>query len=161
MHDTALTLMRQLLSGQPRNQSVLDVGSYDVNGTLRPLCMELGLAYTGLDLSPGPNVDVVSPDPYRFPFDDGSFDIVLSASTMEHVEYIWLWVPELARVLRPGGLLAITTHTSWPLHRYPLDCWRIMPDGMTALFDLAGCLEQYTILTPNDTDIGASARRCV
>ncbi len=85
----------------------LDVGAYDVNGTYRPLVEGSGWRYTGLDVAAGPNVDVVTADPYKFPFDDGAFDVVLSGSTMEHVEAIWLWVPELARVLKPGGLLVL------------------------------------------------------
>jgi SAM-dependent methyltransferase len=160
MHTEALLLMRQMLAGRVvAGQTVLDVGSYDVNGTLRPLCAELGLVYTGLDVAAGPNVDMVAPDPYHYALDDNSFDNVISTSTMEHVPYIWLWLPELVRVLRPGGLLAITTHMSWELHRYPLDCWRVMPDGMTALFDYTARLGEYVILTPNDRDIGASARK--
>lgn len=154
--------MRELLTAHVEpNQTVLDVGSYDVNGTLRPLCTELGLSYTGLDLESGPNVDIVSPNPYRFPLRANSFDVVASCSTMEHVQAIWRWVPELVRVLKPGGLLAITTHTCWPFHQYPVDCWRIMPDGMTFLFDETATLDPatYTILTPNSNDIGASARK--
>lgn len=76
---------------------------------------------------------------------------------MEHVEAIWRWVPELARVLRPGGLLAIVTHWQFPEHRYPVDCWRIMPDGMRYLFDETGCLDDYSIEIASQWDIAASA----
>lgn len=132
---------------------VLDVGSYNVNGCLRPLVEGRGWSYTGLDQVAGPNVDVVSDDPYRFPFGDGHFDVVVSSSTMEHVEAVWLWVPELARVLKPGGMLAIVTHTSWPYHPHPVDTWRIMPDGMRYLFDLTKCLERYDVSMYCKTDI--------
>lgn len=159
MHSQSLALMTQLLSPAVPGLSVLDVGSRDVNGTFRPLCARLGLIYTGLDIEAGPNVDVVAPSPYDYPFETGTFDVVLSGSTMEHVAEIWRWIPELVRVLKTGGLLAITTHTAWELHRYPMDYWRIMPDGMALLFDLTGQLNDYIILTPNDADIGASARK--
>jgi ubiquinone/menaquinone biosynthesis C-methylase UbiE len=99
----------------------------------------------------------VTPDAYRFPFEDGTFDVVLTGSTMEHVEAIWRWVPELARVLKAGGLLAIVTHWSFPEHRYPVDCWRIMPDGMRYLFDQTGCLDEYDIHIASKWDIAASA----
>ena len=119
MHAEAYEAMRQLLGRGPgRGARVLDVGSYDVNGTYRPLVEGRGWEYTGLDVAAGPNVDVVTADAYRFPFEDGAFDVVLTGSTMEHVEAIWRWVPELARVLKPGGLLAIVTHWSFPEHRY-------------------------------------------
>ncbi len=140
--------------------SVLDVGSCDVNGTFKPLIQRRGWRYTGLDVTPGPNVDVVAPDPYRFPFEAGTFDVVISGSTMEHVQAIWKWLPELVRVLKPGGFLAIHTHWQFPFHRYPVDCWRVMPDGMQFLFDETGCLEQYDIKTINHMDIVGSAFKC-
>jgi len=137
----------------------LDVGACDVNGTYRPLVEGLGWQYTGLDVVAGPNVDVVTDSPYRFPFADGAFDVVLSGSTMEHVQAIWLWVPELVRVVRLGGWLAIVTHWQFPEHRYPVDCWRIMPDGMRYLFDHAGGLHDYEIKIASQYDIAALARK--
>ena len=135
----------------------LDVGAYDVNGTYRPLVQGRGWLYTGLDVAPGPNVDVVTEDPYRFPLADDSFDVVLSGSTMEHVAAIWRWIPELVRVLRPGGALAIVTHWQFPQHRYPVDCWRIMPDGMRYLFDETGRLGRYEIEIASPYDIAGLA----
>ena len=159
MHAEALQAMTELLGRYdgPKPASVLDGGSFDVNGTYRPLVQSLGWHYTGLDVADGPNVDLVSPDPYRFPLADGTYDIVMTGSTMEHVEAIWLWVPELVRVLRPGGMLAIVTHWQFPLHRYPIDCWRIMPDGMRYLFDQTLCLERYGIAIASQWDIAATA----
>lgn len=136
--------------GLPR---VLDVGSMNVNGCLRPLVEWRGWSYTGLDMAPGPNVDVVAPDMYHYPYDDGEFDMVISSSTMEHVFAVWLWVPELVRVLRVGGMLAIITHTSWEYHPFPVDAWRIMPDGMKFLFDMTHRLEKYDIKMYCPTDI--------
>lgn len=162
MHTEALEAMKDVLVRRgPRKADkpvrVLDVGAYDVNGTYRPLVEWRGWNYTGLDVAAGPNVDVVAADPYRFPFGDGEFDVVISGSTMEHVEAIWLWVPELARVLRPGGLLVIVTHWQFIEHRYPVDCWRIMPDGMRYLFDQTGCLDEYEIGIVSQWDIAGSA----
>lgn len=162
MHAEALTAMTAALRGsrqatQPGPIRVLDVGSYDVNGTYRPLVESLGWEYTGLDMVEGPNVDIVSPKPYSFPLPGASFDVVMTGSTMEHVEAIWLWVPELARLLKVGGLLAIVTHWQFPEHRYPVDCWRIMPDGMKYLFDQTGVLEDYTIGIVSPFDIAGVA----
>jgi ubiquinone/menaquinone biosynthesis C-methylase UbiE len=109
----------------------------------------------------GKNVDIVSTDPYRFPFDRALFDIVISGSTMEHVQAIWLWVPELVRMLKPRGLLAIITHTQFVYHPHPVDCWRIMPDGMRYLFDLTGQLENYEIEMYSKNDISGVARKRV
>ncbi len=159
MHPAALEAMARMLPPDLTSQLVLDAGSLDVNGTYRPLVEKRGGRYVGLDLVQGSNVDVVSPDPYCYPFPDGYFDVVLSGSVMEHVERPWLWVPELARVLKPGGWLCLVTHWCFPLHRYPVDCWRILPDGMQVLFDDTGGLTEYEVGLTNDQDVYARARK--
>jgi SAM-dependent methyltransferase len=77
-------------------------------------------------------------EPYSFPLPDDAFDIVLSANVVEHVEKIWEWMPEVARVCRPGGSVITINPVSWPFHEAPVDCWRIYPQGMRALYDSAG-----------------------
>jgi SAM-dependent methyltransferase len=151
--------MTKILDGWRGRQpaSVLDVGAYDVNGCYRGMVTARGWSYIGLDLLDGPNVDVVCPQPYTWPIADGAFDIVISGSTLEHVEMPWLWIIEAARVLRPGGLLAVITHTRFALHRHPVDCWRVMPDGMRVLFDLTDCLRDYDIQMYCETDISGVA----
>lgn len=146
-------IIADILSRRTGYAEVLDVGSYDVNGNLRATVESRGWTYTGLDITEGRNVDVVSQDPYHYPFADGHFDVVLSAYVAEHIPYIWQWVPELVRVLIPGGLLVVVTHVSYNYHPHPVDCWRIMPDGMKTLFDLCGNLENYEIRVLDQHDI--------
>lgn len=163
MHADSYALIGEMLKRCDRltDASVLDVGSYNVNGTFKPLIVERGWVYLGLDQTAGPNVDVVSSDPFHFPLASNQFDVVISGSTMEHVTRIWDWVPELVRVLKPGGFLAIHTHWSFMEHRYPVDCWRIMPDGMRYLFDMTEQLERYEIRIANKIDIIGSAFKAV
>lgn len=158
MHADSYKLMAEMLTRcQKPTAECLDVGSYDVNGTFRPLVYQRNWRYTGLDQIAGPNVDVVAEDPFHFPFDANSFDVVISGSTMEHVTAFWKWLPELVRVLRPGGFLAIHTHWSFMEHRFPVDCWRFMPDGLKFLFDETGQLDRYEIRIANKIDIIGSA----
>ncbi len=82
---------------------------------------------------------------YNFPIPDNSYDIVLSGQVIEHVRKIWVWMREVARVCKPGGLVITINPVSWPYHEAPVDCWRIYPDGMRALSDDAG-LEVVTSL---------------
>ena len=143
MHDAAKRLMEQHLKRVDWcTAKVLDVGSLDINGSYRDLIESRGWFYVGLDIKYGPNVDVVSKYPYLYPYDDDTFDIVISGSTMEHVQAIWLWIPELIRILRPGGLLVVVAPHTYEIHRFPIDCWRILPDGMKYLFELTGELER-------------------
>lgn len=158
MHKNSYLEMQRIMNGWPDvSANVLDVGSFNVNGSYRPIIVGHNWKYTGLDIAPGRNVDIVSEDPYHYPFNDGDFDIVISGSTMEHVQAIWRWIPELVRLVRPGGMLAVITHTYWKYHPHPHDCWRVMPDGMKYLFDMTGQLEKYDIRMYCDTDISGTA----
>ena len=54
------------------------------------------------------DLDVVcSEDPVRLPFEDGSFDFVLSCGVLEHVEDESGSLAEIRRILRPGGMFVV------------------------------------------------------
>src|SRR4051794_8673971 len=80
--------------------SVVDVGSMDVNGCYRPLFSDSRMQYIGVDLEPGPNVDVVLADPYTLPFDDGAVNLVISGQMLEHCERFWRVFHEMLRVVK-------------------------------------------------------------
>jgi SAM-dependent methyltransferase len=65
---------------------------------------------------PGTRIVELEPDA-PLPFDDGAFDLVLCAETIEHVRDVQLLLSEVRRVLRPGGVLALTTPANLPLGR--------------------------------------------
>lgn len=111
---------------------ILDVGSLNVNGSYRGLFNNPGWEYTGMDIVDGKNVDVVV-EPYRWPFIDKCFDVVISGQTFEHVEFPWLTIKEIERVMKPGAMGCLIAPSAGYEHRYPLDCWRIFPDGFRAL----------------------------
>jgi len=83
---------------------------------------------------------------YSFPIESDAYDLVLSGQVIEHVRKIWVWMKEVARVCKPGGLIVTIGPVSWPYHEAPIDCWRIYPEGMKALCDDAG-LEVLTCTT--------------
>lgn len=72
-------------------------------------------------------------DVHRLPFPDGCFDIVLSAHLLEHLPAPWLGVRELARVLRPGGTLAIIATRTNLLDLPTRMLWRYAPMSEAAL----------------------------
>lgn len=120
---------------------IIDLGAHSVDGstTYRLLFDKPGWHYQGLDLEAGINVDIVVEDPYRWKeLTDASVDVLVSGQTLEHVEFPWLTVAEVFRVLRPGGVACLIAPASGPEHRFPVDCWRIYPDGMKALARYAG-----------------------
>jgi SAM-dependent methyltransferase len=90
------------------------------------------------DISEGPGVDVAADAHDLAPFDDCSFDVVLSRSVHEHLARPWTATAAMARVLRSGGLLYIDTHQTFPLHGYPDDYFRFSTDALAVLMGDAG-----------------------
>jgi cephalosporin hydroxylase len=112
------------------DKKILDVGSYDVNGTMKPI-FDKG-NYIGLDMEDGPNVDVVGVS-HDIPFKDDYFDIVISSSCFEHDDMFWVSFKEMCRVLKPGGYMYIQAPQNGPYHGWPGDNWRFYADSWKAL----------------------------
>ncbi len=64
--------------------------------------------------------------------------MIVSGKTFEHTEFFWLSLREIARALKTGGLVCIIAPSAGPEHRYPVDCWRVYPDGLRAAARYAG-----------------------
>ncbi len=56
----------------------------------------------------------VRADARRLPFEDAEFDVVIAAEVLEHIHEDATAIGELFRVLRPGGLIAVTVPRWWP-----------------------------------------------
>lgn len=133
---------------------VIDIGSQNVNGSLRD-ATPTRFEYVGLDFQKADGVDIVLTDPYQLPYEDGSVDIVLSSSCLEHSEFFWLTFMEIVRVAKPDGLIYINVPSEGQHHPYPVDCWRFRLDASLALMNWAKrngspvtMLEAYTDPTP-------------
>ena len=97
-----------------RKTRVLDVGSLDINGNNRYLFRPHILRrcrYVGLDLGPGPNVDVVTPV-HLYDAPDASFDMVISTEAFEHDRHLEHSLRRIVELLRPRGLLVFTCATT-------------------------------------------------
>lgn len=141
MHQSSLEHIHNLVRlhlDRKASLTVMDIGSYDVNGSYKQFFDAPGWTYTGVDLAAGPNVDVVLSSPYRLPFQSHSVDVIVSGQAFEHIEFFWLTWLEMTRVLKPGGLIFLVAPSRGPEHRYPQDCWRFYPDGYRALASFGG-----------------------
>jgi hypothetical protein len=113
---------------------ILDLGSLDVNGSYREHFDLAPWTYRGMDLTPGANVDIVLKNPYKWKeIGANSVDVLISGQAFEHIEFFWITMLEIARVLKPGGLSCTIAPSAGIEHRYPVDCWRFYPDGFSAL----------------------------
>lgn len=115
---------------------VLEVGSYNVNGSVRDLFPAEG--YVGIDMRAGPGVDRVM-NANWLGFSDREFQTVVCVEMLEHDSAFWLSFQEFYRVLEPRGLLILTTRNiGYPRHDYPSDYWRFTGDGLRAVMEWAG-----------------------
>lgn len=93
-----------------------------------------------LDLARTPAVDLVA-DGLRLPFPGARFDLVISQETVEHLPDPFGAVREMARVLRPGGMLHLQAPFVIGYHPGPEDYWRFSRAGMRRLLEQAGLAE--------------------
>jgi len=132
---------------------VLEVGSYDANGSLRDLFN--GMEYVGLDMREGPNVDIVRDimDPW-----EGAYGTVVCVETLEHIAEPWRAIDTMHSILKPGGLFAGAWVFNWEIHGHPNDYWRVTPEGFKYLLNRSGFVEIEATLA-EDHHVYATARR--
>lgn len=110
-HYQQLEFVRQLSNHMPAFFSkvrVLEVGSWDVNGSVRSFFKNAD--YVGVDVADGPGVDMVSRgEDISLPPD--SFDVTISCECFEHNSAWSATFRNMVRMLKPGGLCIITCAT--------------------------------------------------
>jgi SAM-dependent methyltransferase len=79
------------------------------------------------EIPDGASGQVVAGDATAIPFPDGSFDTVIAAEVLEHLPADQRAMNEIARILRPGGIAAVTV-PAWLPERI---CWRLSDDYHT------------------------------
>lgn len=160
MHESSLLRMQWFVGtylNDIKPTSVLDVGSFDVNGSYKQFFSAPHFSYTGLDMSAGPNVDIVPAHAYNWiEIKDNTYDVVISGQALEHIEFFWVTMAEMTRVLQPGGLMCIVAPRGFIRHRYPVDCYRFDADGMVALARFCNLVPLHA--STNSAPVGASSK---
>ncbi|MDO9526091.1 MAG: hypothetical protein Q7J57_11260 [Gemmobacter sp.] len=115
--------------------SLIEIGSRARSGnTNRGLFPGLD-TYTGIDVVPGPNVDIVA-DAHRLSHAvDRQYDFGFSVSVFEHLIMPWVAAYELGKVLKIGGMAYIQSHPTWPLHEEPWDFFRFSRHAWSGIFN--------------------------
>jgi SAM-dependent methyltransferase len=72
---------------------------------------------------------ILQADMRRIPFAEGSFDIVYSMGTIEHVAEYRETIREIRRVLKPGGRAILGVPHKWDLFLRPLLVWALTLAG--------------------------------
>jgi len=145
MHENSKLLFEKYAKKYFRpGMRVLEIGpdgrisSYQLFFRSEIKCWRKSIQWDTVDVYQDPNLTYVAVDEYSFPISDALYDIVLSGNVIEHIRKPWIWIKEVARVCKKEGLVITITPVSWHYHEAPIDCWRVYPEGMKALYEEAG-----------------------
>jgi len=96
-------------------------------------------------------IDVICDIADMKPITSESIGLVLNLESLEHLPYPQKAIDEIHRVLRPDGLLILTTVMHFKIHRAPKDYWRFTPDGIELLlsrFKILDCTLEGDLKRP-------------
>ena len=112
------------------NAVVFNIGSKDT-----PLQLPRGIRMVTVDIDPSVRPDIVADahDLHMIPSE--SADGVLVISVLHHCKKPWVVVPELYRILKPGGIIYANIPFMFPFHVDPDDYWRVSHHGVDVLFE--------------------------
>ncbi len=124
---------------------VLEIGSRGSN--LRDELERLGYQVLGVDLLPGPHVDLVADVTRGLPDRlNGQFDSVLCMEVLEHVYHPRALLLAAIRALKPGGQCVLSAPSpGYPYHEAPVDVWRYTEDDFR---DLLATADVCTVKSP-------------
>jgi SAM-dependent methyltransferase len=121
-----------------RGKDILEVGAWDREGTAQDRVRGREPAsYLGTDITAGQGVDILcGAEDLIARFGPEAFDIVLATEVVEHIRDWRAAFRNMLTVLRPGGLLVLTTRSiTYPYHGVPHDYWRYEPDDIRRILD--------------------------
>jgi len=91
---------------------------------LQRVCAVAGAMAEAGEIQAPASIIAASGDATKMPFPDDSFDLVIAAEVLEHIPADQRAINEISRVLRPGGIAAVTV-PAWLPERV---CWALSDD---------------------------------
>jgi SAM-dependent methyltransferase len=133
MRDPVRIYVKEMVSRYKFEEPILDCGAGWEPNLYQPLFPGMNyIKQDAQDYNP-PCIDVVCDICQMTPIADDSIGLVLLLESLEHIEQPQKALDEIFRVLKPGGLLILTTVMAMGIHRCPKDYWRFCPDGIETL----------------------------
>jgi len=127
--------LQKIIGRYPVQEPIYEIGSYRVEGQeefadLRPFFP--GKVYVGCDMREGLGVDRVE-DVHCLKGRSNTIGTVLIFDTLEHVGNVHRAMREIHRILKPGGMVIMSSVMNFPIHDYPSDYWRFTPKAFELL----------------------------
>lgn len=129
--------IKHLTKEEVNGKKVIEIGSYDVNGSLRSIIESWNPAeYVGVDIEKGPGVDIVcSAEDVVAHFGKESFDVVISTELLEHVINWRNVISNIKNICKLRGIMLVTTRSyGYCYHPFPYDVWRYELSDMEYIF---------------------------
>lgn len=151
MSNLEIELIKEMITHGLIKSPVLELGvSYDVDFNMKDELAKEGIQYFGTDLHEGKDVDFV------INFEDDievirnqypqlpAFNCIIILNVLEHTYNPIKVLQNAIHLLNNGGLLITSTPSVFPIHNYPIDVYRLLPDFYTEFAKR----ESVTLLKP-------------
>jgi SAM-dependent methyltransferase len=137
MRPIVLDFARDVAENLPVAEPLVEIGSRAAEGQedIADVRSIFGAReHIGCDIQPGRGVDRIE-DVHALTFADDSIGTIVALETLEHVADPIRAMREIHRVLRPGGLVAVSSLMFFPIHEHPWDYWRFTPQAFELLLE--------------------------
>lgn len=130
-------LVKRYASQLDKNSKMLEVGAFaDERLDIPASEAYWGMEYHVLNMEGTNHPRFIRADITNCPqIPDNSFDFIYTMDTFEHINKPWLAAKEIARILKPRGVVYLVTLFAWRYHKAPEDYFRYTPFGLMSLFD--------------------------
>lgn len=125
----------EMVNSAPDGATLVELGSRARSGNSYRSAFSSRTRYTGVDISDGPNVDIVADLHMLSSKLTEKFDFAFSVSVFEHLLMPWVAAVELNKVMANGGYAYIQSHPTWPLHDEPWDFFRFSKYAWKGIFN--------------------------
>jgi SAM-dependent methyltransferase len=134
MTNDDIDYIAKLLGAGMIQSPCLELGASYGGFTSKALIERAGIEYRATDMTPGRDLDYVAD--FERPVQDvrdvfqknQEFGSALVLNVLEHTFDPIQVLDNVFELLRDGGTCIIVTPAIWPLHTYPYDCYRLLPN---------------------------------
>lgn len=134
MRDSTYDFMKLVVGQIDLPEPIFEFGAFQIDGQQSIRHLFTGKNYVGCDFRLGTGVDRIL-DLHAIDLPGESVGSAVLLDTLEHVRKPSLAMAEVYRILKPDGVVVMSSCMYFHIHGYPDDYWRFTPSGFLALLD--------------------------